>query len=67
MFNLKYSKFARQRMIEHGISEYEILKAISRGKKRIHKNKIIATYTYFEVVYKKIGNDYYIITVQLRW
>ena len=52
---------------ERGISENEVSKAIQKGKKRIRDNKIIAAYTYFEVVYKKIGDEYYIITVLLRW
>ena len=67
MLNIKYSKHARLRMIERGISEHEISTAIQKGKKRYQGNKIIATYTYFEVIYKKIENEHYIITVQLRW
>ncbi len=54
-------------MVERGISENEVAKAIQKGKKRIQDNKIIVVYTYFEVVYKKIGDEYYIITVLLRW
>ena len=67
MLNVKYSKHARERMVERGISKNEISKAIQKGKKRTHDGKIIASYTYFEVVYKKIRDKYYIITVQLRW
>jgi len=67
MLNVKYSKHARERMVERGISKNEISKAIQKGKKRTQNGKIIASYTYFEVVYKKIGDKYYIITVQLRW
>jgi hypothetical protein len=54
-------------MIERGISEYEVSKAIQKGKKRIQNGKIITLYTYFEVVYKKIGDEIYIITVLPRW
>lgn len=67
MSNIKYSNHARQRMIERGISEYEVSKAIQKGKKRIQNGKIITLYTYFEVVYKKIGDEVYIITVMPRW
>ena len=67
MLNIKYSKHARERMVERGISENEVSKAIQKGKKRIQDNKIIVAYTCFEVVYKKIGDEYYIITVLLRW
>ena len=67
MLNVKYSKHARERMVERGISKNEISKAIQIGKKRTQNGKIIAVYTYFEVVYKKIRDKYYIITVQLRW
>ena len=67
MLNVKYSKHARERMVERGISKNEISKAIQKGKKRTQNGKIIASYTYFEVVYKKIRDKYYIITVQLRW
>ncbi len=54
-------------MVERGISESEVSKAIQKGKKRIQDNRIIVAYTYFEVVNKKIGDEYYIITVLLRW
>ena len=67
MLNIKYSKHARERMVERGISKNEIFKAIQKGQKGTQKGKLITTYTYFEVVYKKIGDKYYIITVQLRW
>jgi hypothetical protein len=67
MLNVKYSKHARERMVERGISKNEISKAIQKGQKRTQNGKLITTYTYFEVVYKKIGEKYYIITVQLRW
>ena len=46
----------------------EVESAICGGSKFIQKpNKIVSEYGYFSVVYKKIGNLYYIITVQPRW
>ncbi|MBS3149504.1 DUF4258 domain-containing protein [Candidatus Woesearchaeota archaeon] len=54
-------------MIERGISEKEVEEAIQRGSKSLqYPNKILAAYRYFIVVYKKIGNDEYIITVKPR-
>ena len=67
MLDIKYSKHARERMVERGISKNEISNAIQKGQKRAQNGKIITSYTYFEVVYKKIGDKYYIITVKLRW
>ncbi len=62
------SKHAEDKMIERGITMNEIEKAISSGSKFIQKpDKIIAEYSYFSVVYKKIKNIYYIITVKPRW
>lgn len=64
---IKYTKHARERMIERGISEKEVVTAINKGSKS-HNNKIIvSTYTYFRVVYKKVKNNIYVITVELRW
>jgi hypothetical protein len=55
------------RIIERGVSEKEVEKAISKGTKRVSADKIISAYSYFEVVYKKINKEIYVITVQLRW
>ncbi len=67
MVNIRYSKHARKRMIERGISEMEVAEAIQKGTKRAQDKKIVAAYTYFEVVFKKIGDDVYVITVMRRW
>jgi hypothetical protein len=67
MANIRYSKHARKRMIERGISEKEVAEAIQKGTKRAQDTKIVAAYTYFEVVFKKIGDDVYVITVMRRW
>jgi hypothetical protein len=49
------------------ISHEEVKNAIDRGAKRLQGKKIVSTYTYFEVVYKKVGNTVYVITVKPRW
>lgn len=67
MLKIKYSKHARHRMVEIGISNREVKKAIDRGAKRLQDDKIISAYSYFEVVYKKIGEAVFVITVKPRW
>lgn len=65
---IKLSKHAEEQMIERGIGMDEIERAIKSGSKYLQKpNKIIAEYGYYSVVYKKIGEVNYIITVQPRW
>ena len=67
MSNIKYSTHARFRMIERGISEKEVSDAISKGSKRKQDDKIVSAYRHLEVVFKKVKEDYYVITVMLRW
>ena len=64
---IRYSNHARKKMVERGISEKEISNAINKGSKRTQDDKIVATYMYFEVVYKMIGDEAYVITVFVRW
>ena len=64
---IKFSRHAREQMIARGISEDDIEEGIKRGSKELQKpNKILSYYKYFCVVYKKIDNDYYVITVKPR-
>jgi len=67
MLKFRYLKHARFRMVERGISEKEVENAIIKGRKHIQDDKIISSYSYFEVVYKKIGEIVYVITVKPRW
>ena len=65
---IKYSRHAREQMIARGISEKEVQEAIQRGSKQVQKpNKVLSYYRYFCVVYRKIAQDIYIITVKPRW
>lgn len=65
---VKYSKHAREQMVARGISEKEISDAIKGGSKhRQRPNKIVSDYKYFNVVYKKQGKDFFVITVKPRW
>ena len=54
---------AKDKMIETGISKIEILEAVFRGAKRAFQNKILSTYKGFEVVYKHLPCNYFVITV----
>lgn len=54
-------------MVARGISAFEVEEAIKRGSKEIQKpDKILSYYRYFCVVYKKIGNSTFVITVKPR-
>jgi len=62
-----YSRHARERMVERGISTLEVEAAIKLGAKSIQEpNKIITNYRYFCVVYKKVKDNIFIITVKPR-
>jgi hypothetical protein len=37
------------------------------GAKRVQNGKVVATYRYFEVTYKKANDVFVIITVKPRW
>jgi len=55
-------------MILRGVSETEVEEGIKKGSKTLQKpNKIISTFRYYEVVYRKLEDTYFVITVQPRW
>lgn len=62
-----FSRHAEDKMIERGINEEEVRRAIAAGSKYFQEpDKIVAEYGYFSVVYKLIGDVYFVITVQPR-
>lgn len=62
-----FSKHAREQMVARGISENEVEKGIKAGSKELQKpDKILSYYTYFCVVYKKVRDIYYVITIKPR-
>jgi hypothetical protein len=67
MSNIKYSRHARMRMVERGISEREVSEAINKGSKRRKGKEIVAVHRHIEVVFKMVNKGYYVITVMLRW
>jgi len=57
------SLHAKDKMIETGISKAEILESVLKGAKRYFHNKIISTFKGFEVVYRALPCNFFIITV----
>lgn len=57
------SKHAKDKMIETGISKIEILDGILKGAKKVFREKIISTFQGFEVVYRQLPCNYFVITV----
>ncbi len=63
-----YSKHAREQMVLRRISEREVGEGIKKGSKKLqHPDKILSDYSYFVVVYKKIQDTCFVITVKPRW
>lgn len=65
--NLRFTRHARLRMVERGISASEVRAAVTKGVKHRQEDRIVASYLYFEVVYRKMGDDVLVITVKPRW
>ncbi|MBI5061609.1 MAG: DUF4258 domain-containing protein [Candidatus Aenigmarchaeota archaeon] len=57
------STHTKVRMISRGIEKKEIIEAILNGPKRVYEDKIITTYKNFEVIYKQLPCNYFVITV----
>lgn len=65
---IKYSKHARQRMVERGITVTEVEEAIKKGMKELQKpDKVLYHFGYFTVAAKKVKGNHYVITVKPRW
>lgn len=60
------SKHALEKARERGITVNEIKKTIQQGAKHLQGNKIVSDFTYIRVVYKKIQEKPFIITVMVR-
>jgi len=64
---VKYSKHAREQMVERGVSVNEVEQAIKLGARELQKpNKIMYHFRYFVVVTKKIEGEDFVITVKPR-
>lgn len=65
---IKYGSHAREQMVARGITEQEVQGALKSGSKHLqYPDKIVSEYKYFAVVYKKVQDDIFIITVKPRW
>ena len=65
---IRYSKHAREQMVERGISVNEVEEAIRCGSKELQKpNNILYHYRWYIVVTKKIEDTHFVITVMPRW
>lgn len=54
-------------MVARGIDEQDVEEGIKRGSKELQNpDKILSHYKYFCVVYKKIGDDCFVITIKPR-
>ena len=62
-----YSKHAREKMIERGISVNEVEEALRSGAKEMQEEKVLHHYRYFTIVTKLLNNEQYVITVKPRW
>lgn len=62
-----FSRHARVRMVERGISGSEVREAILKGTKSRQEDRIVASYRYFEVVYRREDDLVLVITVKPRW
>ncbi|MHB8632895.1 MAG: DUF4258 domain-containing protein [Thermoplasmatota archaeon] len=64
---LLFSRHARLRMVERGISASEVRGAVEKGTKVRQDDRIVASHRYFEVVYRTSGETVFVITVKPRW
>ena len=64
---LKISRHAQDRMILRGISIEQVKRCIQRGATIRQTDGMLSIYTYLEIAWKKLGEDYYFIkTVKIR-
>lgn len=59
-------KHALEQSRERGIGINEIKETITRGAKFVQDGKIVADYRHIRVVFKKVNNKFFIITVMIR-
>ena len=60
------SKHAIEQARERGMSIEQIKKTIQRGAKYLQGKKIVADYTYTRVVYKRLKDECFVITVMIK-
>jgi hypothetical protein len=60
-------RHAKEQLINRGFSIKEVEECIRVGSKTLQDGKIISTYRDYKVVYKKLKERYYVITIMYRW
>lgn len=63
---LLMSRHAIEQARERGISINEVKEVISKGAKQVYGGKIISSFRHIKVVFKKIRDKYFIITVMIK-
>ncbi|HLC55903.1 MAG TPA: DUF4258 domain-containing protein [Candidatus Nanoarchaeia archaeon] len=64
---LKIGKHAKERMILRGVTKEQIKICIQRGATVRQTDGMLSSYTYLEVAWKKLEEDYYFIkTVKIK-
>ncbi|HII15929.1 MAG TPA: DUF4258 domain-containing protein [Nanoarchaeota archaeon] len=61
-----YSRHARERMAERGISSNEVRDAIRMGAKERRQGKVLHHYRHFTAVTTRTKGNYFVITVMPR-
>ena len=60
------SKHALEQARERGVGIDEIKETIQMGAKFLQQDKIVAMYRHIKIVFKKMENKFFIITVMIR-
>ena len=60
------SKHAIEQARERGISINEIKETIQKGAKFVQEDKIVSAYRHIKVVFKKMGDKFFVITVMIK-
>lgn len=63
---LLMSKHALEQSRERGIGINEIKETIQKGAKFVQDGKIISNYRHIRLVFKKINDKFFVITVMIR-
>lgn len=63
---IEMSRHALEQARERGISINEIKEAIQKGIKFTQQDKIVSIYRHIKIVFKKLYDRFFIITVMIR-
>jgi hypothetical protein len=66
LMKLTLSRHAIEQARERGVSIEQVKNAIQRGAKFLQGDKVVADYTYIRVVYRKVKEEYFVITVMVK-